>query len=152
MHAFGGHAMAAGMSLSRGGLDAFRRELEEAVVTVLDGADMEAELLTDGELNPTEIGMELAILLQDSGPWGQRFPEPLFDGRFEVLERRVVGGAHLRLKVRPHGGREPLDAVAFNHTPADLPGGDNVRLIYRLDINRWRGSETCQLLVERIVT
>lgn len=151
MHAFGGHAMAAGLSLNRGGLEVFEQHLQQAMVTVLDGASPEAELLTDGELKPGEIGMELAVQIQNFGPWGQRFPEPLFDGRFEALEQRVVGGSHLRLKVRALGGREALEAIAFNHAPEDVPAGSSIRLLYRLDINRWRGSETCQLMVEKIV-
>lgn len=152
MRAFGGHAMAAGMTLEHRHLGVFRACLEHAVVTVLDGAGLEAELLTDGVVSADDLGMELAVLLQDFGPWGQRFPEPLFDGQFQVLEQRVVGSSHLRMKVRPQDGRQTLEAIAFNHLPEDLPGTDTVRLIYRLDINRWRGSETCQLLVERIVS
>jgi len=151
MHSFGGHAMAAGLSLHRKGLDTFDSTFREAVTTVLDGEDPEAELLTDGELKPDEIGMDLAVRIQESGPWGQRFPEPLFDGRFEILEQRIVGGSHLRLKVRALGGREAIEAIAFNHLPEDVPESPSARLLYRLDINRWRGSETCQLLVERIV-
>jgi single-stranded-DNA-specific exonuclease len=151
MHAFGGHAMAAGLSLNRSALDLFRQNLQQAVVSILDGASPAAELLTDGELKPEEIGMELAVQIQDFGPWGQRFPEPLFDGRFEVLAQRVVGGSHLRLTVRALGGREVLEAIAFNHSPEDLPAGSSIRLLYRLDVNRWRGNETCQLMVEKIV-
>jgi len=151
MSAFGGHAMAAGLSLRRSALEPFRQVLQDCVLKVLDGARPEAELLTDGALLPQEIGTELAFQIEQLGPWGQRFPEPVFDGRFEVLEQRVVGGAHLRLKVRAHGGEEVLEAIAFNHMPEDLPPGPSVRMLYRLDINRWRGSETCQLMVEKIV-
>ncbi|MNC91357.1 Single-stranded-DNA-specific exonuclease RecJ [compost metagenome] len=90
--------------------------------------------------------------IESFGPWGQRFPEPVFDGRFEVLEQRVVGGSHLRLKLRPGGSRADVEAIAFNQSPEQAPVGATVRLLYRLDINRWRGSETCQLMVERVVT
>ena len=68
-----------------------------------------------------------------------------------LLEQRVVGGSHLKMKVLASGGDEGLDAIAFNHLPENLPAGNSVRLLYRLDINRWRGSETCQLMVDRIV-
>jgi single-stranded-DNA-specific exonuclease len=68
-----------------------------------------------------------------------------------VLEQRVVGGAHLKMKLRMQGGREDIDAIAFNHMPEDLPGGSAARMLYRLDINRWRGKETCQLMIDRIV-
>lgn len=151
MKAFGGHAMAAGLSLERTRLDEFKAALEQAVITVLDGAELTVEVLTDGELAPGDINLELAELLQRFGPWGQRFPEPLFEGRFSVLEHRVVGGAHLRLKVRPQGSAGAVEAIAFNHLPEDLPGSSDVRLVYRLDINRWRGSETCQLMVEHVL-
>ncbi|MSQ98855.1 MAG: single-stranded-DNA-specific exonuclease RecJ [Xanthomonadales bacterium] len=153
MSAFGGHAMAAGLTLPATQLDTFRECLLQAVLTVLDGATLEAEVLTDGTLEPADIGLELAVLLQNLGPWGQRFAEPLFDGLFEVLQHRVVGGSHLRMTLRPQGARTQVEGIAFNHMPEDLPpGGGPVRLLYKLDINRWRGSETCQLMVERIVT
>ncbi len=151
MLAFGGHAMAAGLSLKRKNLQAFKQVLEQAVIRILDGNRLEAEIFTDGELNPEDIGLSLAGQLQDYGPWGQHFPEPLFDGRFDVLEQRVVGGAHLKMKLRMQGGREDIDAIAFNHMPEDLPGGSAARMLYRLDINRWRGKETCQLMIDRIV-
>jgi single-stranded-DNA-specific exonuclease len=103
-------------------------------------------------LEPADIGLDLAVLLQDLGPWGQRFAEPLFDGLFEVVQHRVVGGSHLRMTLRPHGASTQVEGIAFNHMPEDLPaGGRPVRLLYKLDINRWRGNETCQLMVERIV-
>ena len=109
-------------------------------------------VLSNDPKQPEEIGMDLAMQIQEFGPWGQRFPEPLFDGRFEIVEQRVVGGAHLRMKVRALGGREILEAIAFNHQPDDLPPGSSARFLYRLDINRWRGCENCQLMVEKIVT
>ena len=84
-------------------------------------------------------------------PWGQRFAEPVFDGRFEVLDHRVVGGSHLKMIVRPIDGSDPVDAIAFNKMPQDLPQSGPVRLLYRLDINRWQGREECQLMVDHIV-
>jgi len=151
MQTFGGHAMAAGLSLPHENLEPFRHALEAAVVTTLDGENPEAEVLTDGSLSPDELGMDLAVQIQEYGPWGQRFPEPLFDDRFEILEQRIVGGAHLRMKVRAQGSGNILQAIAFNHVPDDLPRSTSARLLYRLDINRWQGTESCQLMVERIV-
>lgn len=151
MRAFGGHAMAAGLSLPRAGLQDFRDALGAAVVSILGGDSLEAEIRTDGSLEAAELGLDLARLLEEAGPWGQRFPEPLFDGRFVICGQRVVGGAHLKLRVRPAGAAQLLDAIAFNQAPEDLPEGTTVRMLYRLDINRWRGEETCQLRVERIV-
>jgi single-stranded-DNA-specific exonuclease len=149
--AFGGHAMAAGLSLGRANVETFESCLNEAVLTVLDGARLDGELLTDGELPAADLSLGFATELERMGPWGQRFPEPLFDGRFVVLENKVVGGAHLKMIVQNVAGGEPVDAIAFNRLPEDLPGPNTARLLYRLGINRWRGSESCQLLVEEIL-
>ena len=152
LRSFGGHAMAAGLMLEAGSLSQFREALDTAVEAILDGTELDHEILTDGELDGRDIGLPLAAELEGLGPWGQRFPEPLFDGSFEVVERRVVGGAHLKMLVRPLDNEEPLDAIAFNRLPDDLPADGPVRLLYRLAVNRWAGSEGCQLVVERIVT
>jgi single-stranded-DNA-specific exonuclease len=151
MKAFGGHAMAAGLSLDRENLEVFESRLTEAVRVVLDGAELTAELLTDGELAPDELTLGTAELIENSGPWGQRFPEPLFDGTFNVLETRIVGGSHLKMIVRSTRGGEELDAIAFRRLPEDLPQSGIVRLLYRLGVNRWRGNASCQLMVEEIV-
>lgn len=149
--AFGGHAMAAGLSLDRVNVETFESCLNEAVLSVLDGAGLDGELLTDGELPADDLSLGFATELERLGPWGQRFPEPLFDGRFVILENRIVGGAHLKMIVQNVDGGEPVDAIAFNRLPEDLPGPNTVRLLYRLEINRWRGSESCQLQVEEIL-
>jgi single-stranded-DNA-specific exonuclease len=149
--AFGGHAMAAGLTLPASSLDAFSRALEGGVEACLDGDSLDPQLLTDGELGPGDISLALAAQLRELGPWGQRFPEPLFEGKFEVLDRRVVGGAHLKMVLRPLEGHEPVDAIAFGKLPEDLPDAAAVRLLYRLDVNHFRGTTSCQLLVEHIV-
>jgi single-stranded-DNA-specific exonuclease len=149
--AFGGHAMAAGLTLPGDRLLGFRDALPEAVEVVLGDGQLDSEILTDGELEPREIGLELASAIESCGPWGQKFPEPLFDGWFEVLDRRVVGTSHLKMIVRSAGGGQEIDAIAFNRSPEDLPRSGPARFLYRLDVNRWRGSESCQLLVENIV-
>jgi single-stranded-DNA-specific exonuclease len=151
MKAFGGHAMAAGLTLDGDKYSKFVKSVAEAVTVILDGAELSAELLTDGELTAAEISLGFAASLEKLGPWGQRFPEPVFDGLFEVIESRVVGGSHLKMMVRTIDGSEPVDAIAFNRLPEDLPSSGAVRLLYRLGINRWRGSESCQLMVEEIV-
>ncbi len=149
--AFGGHAMAAGLTLEAEHLTEFEESLGYAVDAVLGGVELTFEILTDGELAATDISLDLAVKIENLGPWGQRFAEPVFDGRFEVLDYRVVGGSHLKMIVRPQDGSEPVDAIAFNRMPQDLPQSGPVRLLYRLDINRWRGREACQLMVEHIV-
>jgi len=151
MKAFGGHAMAAGLTLEVEYLEKFKRTLNLAVDDILGGASLSAEILTDGELAAVEISLEMATLLENLGPWGQRFAEPLFDGRFEVIDHRIVCGSHLKMIVRPIDGNEAVDAIAFNKMPQDLPQSGPVRLLYRLDINRWQGREECQLMVEHII-
>lgn len=149
--AFGGHAMAAGLTLPLANLDAFHLALTESVDEYLGGDSLEAEILTDGELAGRDINLDLAAQIRDLGPWGQKFPEPLFDGTFEVRDHRVVGGAHLKMVLRPLDGHEPVDAIAFGTLPEDLPGGNSARFLYRLDVNHFRGARTCQLIVEHVV-
>jgi single-stranded-DNA-specific exonuclease len=148
--AFGGHAMAAGLSLPRAALEEFESALVEAVFTQRGGQALTEEIFTDGELDKAELNLQTALDLEAYGPWGQQFPEPLFNGSFEVVDARIVGGSHLKMVVKQVGGGEVIDAIAFNRLPDDLPGGP-VHLLYRLNINRWRGNESPQLLVEHIV-
>jgi len=152
MKAFGGHAMAAGLTLETGGLEVFRTALAAGVEAILDGAELDHEILTDGELEGRDLGLPLAAELEGLGPWGQRFPEPLFEGAFEIIDRRVVGGAHLKMIVRSMDGGEAVDAIAFNRLPEDLPGSGSARLLYRLAVNRWSGTQSCQLVVDRILS
>ncbi len=157
MSAFGGHAMAAGLGLDAEYLDTFNDAFVAEVERMLDGEEPVNELRTDGELEPGELGLSLALALERAGPWGQRFPEPLFDGHFRVIDQRIVGDRHLKMIVRHVAGGEELDAIAFNHLPEDLEraaggqGGSAARMLYRLDVNRWRGRESCQLIVEHLV-
>ncbi len=151
LNKFGGHAMAAGLSLEEKTLDKFRQVFERAVADVL-GKDYTPEaLLSDGSLNDDELGIEFAELLRTSGPWGQQFPEPIFDDQFEVIEQRTVGLRHLKLRVRRPQGKRILDAIAFgyfdNH-PA--PPAASLHLAYRLDVNEYRGIRAPQLIIEHI--
>lgn len=149
--AFGGHAMAAGLTLFSDQLEPFRAAMVESVEFFLQGRSLDSEILTDGELEPADINLLFAERLRELGPWGQHFPEPLFEGRFVVEDKKVVGGAHLKMLLRPVGGQSRLDAIAFGRLPEDLPATDTVRLIYRLDVNHFRGHKTCQLMVEQIL-
>ena len=149
--AFGGHAMAAGLTLPVEQLEPFKRALNESIEFILQGKTLNNEILTDGELSAVDMEISFAEQLRSLGPWGQRFPEPLFEGRFVVEERRVVGGSHLKMQLRPVDGRVSIDAIAFGRLPEDLPDSDTVRLIYKLDINHFRGHKTCQLMVEQIL-
>lgn len=149
--AFGGHAMAAGLSLSADRLASFEQALNESIEFFLQGETLSNEILTDGQLPSTDINLTFAELLSDLGPWGQHFPEPLFEGRFVVEQKRVVGGAHLKMSLRPEDGQAIIDAIAFGRLPENLPDSSTVKLVYKLDINHFRGNKTCQLMVEHIL-
>ncbi len=147
---FGGHAVAAGLSLDPDKLPDFREAFDALVTESLEEADLAGEIVTDGELEPAEINLATAEALRFAGPWGQGFPEPVFDGRFRVIDRRAVGnGKHMKLVVAPAGARQPLDAIAFHTTDEDVPpGAAHLHLVYRLDVNEFRGRRTPQLIVE----
>ncbi len=146
---FGGHAMAAGLSIRATDLERFRAAFDAELRRLLAGADLDDVLHTDGPLSPEELDLPLARALRDAGPWGQAFPEPLFDGEFQVLSRRVVGERHLKLKLRSAEDAAPLDAIAFNVTDESWPSGAaRIRAAYRLDVNEWQGTESAQLVVE----
>ncbi len=144
---FGGHAMAAGLRLQRDMLDVFRAALIAEVDRRADGSERGRVLLTDGPLEAGQFGLELAESLQQAAPWGQGFPEPLFDNDFRVVERRVLRGAHLRLTVRHPQGGEPIEAIAFRQLH-DV--GSSANLVYRLDVNDYGGRRRPQLVVEHI--
>jgi single-stranded-DNA-specific exonuclease len=142
---FGGHAMAAGLTLPLAGLDAFRCAFEAVAARRLDAAALRAELLSDGELAADELSRELATELRNAGPWGQGFPEPLFDGTFEVLDWRPVGTAHLKLQLQPARG-PALSAIHFGGFDGTPPPA-RVHLAYQLELDDYRGRCGVQLLV-----
>ncbi len=148
---FGGHAMAAGLSLAADDFDRFREAFDVEVRRHLGGEDLRREILSDGELSDNALNLELAEALRAGGPWGQGFPEPLFDGVFELVNRRIVGEKHLKLVVRPAGSQQVIDAIAFNTTDDDWPVDvKQVELAYRLDVNEFNGKRSAQLMVEYI--
>lgn len=148
---FGGHAMAAGLSLAEPRLGVFQQAFEQELDARLDASALQGVIQSDGELQADEFSLELSELLRAAGPWGQEFPEPLFDGVFTVLNQRVVGGRHLKLSVRSAQGARVLDAIAFQQAEAGpLREGQQVRMAYRLDSNEYRGLLGLQLVVEFI--
>lgn len=146
---FGGHAMAAGMSLRAEALDSFREVLVEETRDLLGDTPPVRELVSDGELSARDMDLDTAELLRDAGPWGKGFPDPLFDGWFQILERRVVGGRHLKLRLRPPDG-ESIDAIGFGLGESTVSAGDRVHVAYRLAVNTYRGVRSPQLLVEHL--
>ncbi len=148
---FGGHAMAAGVTLQHAQLERFATAFASEVDRWLDPA-AQGFIDTDGELAPEEITLVTALELRAAGPWGQAFPEPAFDGEFELLDCRVVGERHLKLRVRPLASGEPFDAIAFGYiedAQADLTRG-RARLAYRLDVNEYLGTRRLQLVIEHL--
>ena len=146
---FGGHAMAAGLSLELERLAAFTQAFDEEVKDMLDPSALCGEILSDGELLASDLNIDLACILRNAGPWGQAFQEPLFDGEFSVLSQRIVGGKHLKMHLAPTGGGVQIDAIAFNQADS-APDYGRVHLAYRLDVNEFRGSLNAQLVVEDI--
>lgn len=148
---FGGHAMAAGLSLARERLPEFSAAFEQEVDRHLAPEDLRAVIVSDGELAADNLSLDFAELLREAGPWGQGFPEPVFDGVFELLQRRVVGEHHLKMLLRPAGSDAAIDAIAFNMTDADWAAGvERVRLAYRLDVNEYQGLRRPQLVVSYV--
>lgn len=146
---FGGHAMAAGLSLSTAQFPQFKSAFEQAATALLEPAMLEGVVFTDGELMPNELNLTLAQALRDGGPWGQGYPEPLFEGTFYLRQQRVVGENHLKLQLSSEESGWIIDAIAFNQPQLSEPNRQ-LRLTYRLDVNDFRGQRSPQLIVETI--
>ncbi len=153
---FGGHAMAAGLTILEKDFERFAELFDEAVKNELDEAVLKGVIVSDGELKPEEFSMHTAELLRSGGPWGQAFPEPLFDGEFKVLHQKLVGEKHLKLMLEPlHKGHPTnimIDGIAFNVDLRRWPDASvkTVRLAYKLDINEFRGNQSLQLMIDHI--
>jgi single-stranded-DNA-specific exonuclease len=145
---FGGHAMAAGLSIAESGLEEFKRVAAEQMGRLYPDADFSGAIITDGKLPDTAFNLAFARSLRDAGPWGSGFPEPLWSGDFQMVEQRTVGEKHLKMRVRPAGGGNVIDAIAFNQAGPAYRGV--VKFAYRLDVNEFRGIENPQLVVEQI--
>lgn len=149
---FGGHAMAAGLTLEEANFDAFQQRFGDLVTEWLDPALLQGEILSDGPLSAQEMTLEVAEMLREAGPWGQMFPEPMFDGEFRVLQQRLVGERHLKVMLEPVGGGPLLDGIAFNVDTAIWPdnGVRQVKIAYKLDVNEFRGNRSVQLIIENL--
>ena len=151
---FGGHAMAAGLTVQRHLLDPFAKAFDEEVARWAARSAGADAVETDGELSVQEIALETARALRAGGPWGQAFPEPCFDGVFTIRNTRVVGERHLKMWVEvPKTGRS-FDAIAFNHIEElsnFTPPEGAVQLVYRLDVNEYQGERRLQLLVDHVL-
>ena len=149
---FGGHAMAAGLSLPQENYGAFAAAFDAEVRRQLHADDLTGRLLSDGQLSVTEFNLELAKALRHAGPWGQHFPEPLFHGVFQIVQQRLVGEKHLKLVLKTECGGQTLDGIAFN-IDRELWPNPTVRWVevaYKLDVNEFRGNETVQLMIAHL--
>jgi single-stranded-DNA-specific exonuclease len=149
MGKFGGHAMAAGLSLPFANLAAFTERFNQLAEEALQGKPLAGELISDGELSVNELSLDFAQILKDGGPWGQGFPEPLFDGEFALMDQRIVGEKHLKMMLQ-HPSGTLVDAIAFNVDTTVWPDKHikKIHVAYKLDINEFRGRVSLQLLVE----
>ncbi|WP_299569912.1 single-stranded-DNA-specific exonuclease RecJ [uncultured Shewanella sp.] len=149
---FGGHAMAAGLSLKADAFIEFEAAYDKAVREILKPEQLTGEVLSDGELPAQLMNLETAFLLRESGPWGQSFEEPLFDGHFSVIQQRIVGEKHLKLVLETDCSSVMMDAIAFNVDLATWPDATikHARVAYKLDVNEFRGNQTVQMLVDYI--
>lgn len=149
---FGGHAMAAGLSLEEAKYDEFRQRFAALIDEWLEGEALQGVMWSDGELHAQEFTLHTAEMLREAGPWGQAFPEPVFDGQFKLLQQRLVGERHLKVMVEPLGGGPLLDGIAFNVDTSLWPDSSvrQVQLAYKLDINEYRGNRSVQLIIDHI--
>ena len=155
---FGGHAMAAGLTIRRGMFERFRDAFAAEADRVMPAEIRQAVALTDGEIPGSEFSLDLARAIRDAAPWGQGFPEPVFDGIFSVTAERLVGGRHTKLELRALGAEhhspgagQRLGAIAFNREPPIVTNArGEVRIAYRYVVNAFRGEERPELIVEEI--
>ena len=148
---FGGHAMAAGLTIAESDYALFTHSFDEEVRCHLNEADLQGVILSDGALLESEFSMTTAEELRYAGPWGQTFQEPVFDGEFIVLSKRIVAEKHLKLSLQPVDSNLEIDAIAFNVTDEEWPAQvKQAKVAYRLDVNVFRGNKNLQLMVDHI--
>ncbi|MEF1200299.1 single-stranded-DNA-specific exonuclease RecJ [Vibrio owensii] len=153
---FGGHAMAAGLTIKEQDFERFSRLFDDVVKKELDEAALKGVIMSDGELKPEEFSMHVAEQLRSGGPFGQAFPEPIFDGEFKVLHQKLVGEKHLKMMLEPlykgHPTNVMIDGIAFNVDLRRWPDASvkTVRLAYKLDVNEFRGNQSLQLMIDHI--
>ncbi|CAA2929910.1 Single-stranded-DNA-specific exonuclease RecJ [Arsenophonus endosymbiont of Bemisia tabaci Q2] len=149
---FGGHAMAAGLTLEEQKFTQFQENFANLMAELLDNNMLEGVIWSDGELNNEELSLDIAELIRNGGPWGQAFPEPIFDGKFRLLQQRLAGDCHLKVMLEPLAGGPIIDGIAFNIDTAYWP--DNsikmVELAYKLNVNEYRGNRNIQLLIQHL--
>jgi single-stranded-DNA-specific exonuclease len=145
---FGGHAMAAGMTIRREDFDAFAKAFNEQVDRCIDHEMLCNHVITDGPLRDEDFTLELAETLRHAGPWGQQFPEPLFDNEFRIVDRRIVGERHIKCRLQLDRGSKHMEGIWFFPSRPDcLDGVERAHLAYQLDINEYNGTQSLQLII-----
>ncbi|MCJ8350233.1 single-stranded-DNA-specific exonuclease RecJ [Moritella sp.] len=149
---FGGHAMAAGLSLRLDCYDEFTKQFNDLVQELLTEEQLTGVVLSDGELPSEQLSLPTAELIKEAAPWGQMFPEPIFDGIFKLREQRLVGKKHLKMMLEPEQGGPLVDAIAFNVDLEVWPDASvqKIELAYKLDVNEFRGKRSLQFMVEHL--
>lgn len=149
---FGGHAMAAGITLEEKNLNTFTKAFADEVATLLDEHSLKKIIYSDGSLDETLANLNFVQLLRDIEPWGQAFPEPSFDDEFRLIDQRLVGEKHLKMRVAWLGQNKAFDAIAFNVDLEQWPNYrcEKIRMVYKLDINEYNGRFTVQLIVSHM--
>jgi single-stranded-DNA-specific exonuclease len=146
---FGGHAMAAGLSIKPKHFPQFAQVFSEHVAQLMNPEQLQGFIETDGELPLDAFTLDLAETIKNAGPWGQAFPEPLFDGQFELLNQQILAEKHIKCSLRPLGSALLVEAIAFFVDFETWPKGENtVNVVYRLDVNEFRGQKKLQLIIQ----
>lgn len=149
---FGGHAMAAGLSLKPEDYSAFNNAAISVVSDQVDASVFKEEVLSDGELEPECFSLAVAQELSQRIPWGQGFPVPVFDDVFEVVERRELKKIHLKYMLRKKGQTGLLSAIVFNVEPEKWPvSGDSAHFLYQLSVNEYNGQRSLQIMIQRLL-
>lgn len=149
---FGGHAMAAGLSIKLKHYEEFQHEFDQVCHELMTADQLDQVILSDGELNVTDFNLNLAGMIKYAGPWGQQFPEPIFDGKFTIINQKIVGTNHLKLTLGIIGSQQCVDGIAFNISLDDWTDEScqEIECAYQLDINEFRGVQSVQLLIRHI--
>ena len=145
---FGGHSMAAGLTIKEKYFDKFKTHASAHIKKLYPTIDFTGAIYVDGQIPHQKLTIEFARMIESYGPWGAGFDEPIFHGKFHLLEQRVVGNNHLKMRVKSIGSEVSIDAIAFNQV--SIVARDAVELIYKLQVNEFRGKASAQLLVENI--
>jgi single-stranded-DNA-specific exonuclease len=151
---FGGHSMAAGLSLDLNNFEEFQKAFAAEAAALLSDDQLQAKILSDGRVKSEWFTLETAAAIDEAGPWGQEFPEPLFDGRFNLVQQRRVGEHHLKMVLSPmQDSQRSIDAIAFNVSNEDWPAKSvsEIEIAYRMSVNEFRGVVNLQLMVEQIL-